>query len=345
LKRRRNRIVEARAVRKVQGFFEDNGCVFQEVSTVNDYGKDAYVDLAEGERITGLCAALQIKGGASYRRPDGSYFIPLDNSHIRIWRESTLPILGFIHDPDDGLIRWCSISAFVNSEQNATATSIPVPADAVLDERSLHTSLRSAVLQASRIVKDPLIQTLSEENDLSESAILDCFALGRSDSRIFIGLRYLLRAFDREVLRSLIYVLTHLTPHPDIYWQEQNWIPNEVKQVVQPHLCWEHDEILRLIHAVDNDEYQRGGMGQSLYMLFVQDPDIEVKMASVAVQAANSGDEEAANIALYLHLYWLGEDAPQHFTKLLSSNANLRSLSYVPEISQQLNDYGYLAMF
>lgn len=337
--------MEAKAVREVQGFFEDNGCVFQEVSTVNDYGKDAYVDLAEGERITGLCAALQIKGGVSYRRSDGSYFIPLDESHIRIWRESTLPVLGFVHDPDDGLIRWCSISAFVNLEQNATATSIPVAPDAILDEGELNSSLRSAVLEASRVVKDPLIQTLSEESDLSESAILDCFALGRSDTRILIGLRYVLRALDKEVLRTLIYVLTHLTPHPDIFWQERNWIPNEIKQAVQPHLCWERDEILRLLHAVDNDEYQRGGMGQSLYMLFVQDPGIKDKMASVAVQAANSGDEEAGNIALYPHLYWLGEDAPQRFHKLLSSHTKLRSLSYIPEITQQLSDYGYLAKF
>jgi hypothetical protein len=80
-------------------------------------------------------------------------------------------------------------------------------------------------------------------------------------------------------------------------------------------------------------------MGQSLYMLFVQDPGIKDKMASVAVQAANSGDEEAGNIALYRHLYWLGEDAPQRFHNLLSSHTKLRSLSYIPEITQQLSDY------
>src|SRR5919199_6810704 len=85
MKRRRNRVTERKAVNVVRDFFESNGCVFQEVATDNDYGKDAYVDLAEGDRITGLCTAVQIKGGASYRR---SYFIPLDEPHRRIWRES-----------------------------------------------------------------------------------------------------------------------------------------------------------------------------------------------------------------------------------------------------------------
>jgi hypothetical protein len=345
LKRRRNRIAEREAVNAVRRFFEFHGCVFQEIDAANDYGKDAYLDFAEGEQITGLCAAVQIKGGISYRRPDGSYYIPLDEAHIRIWQESTLPVLGLIHDPDDGLIRWCSISAFVNTEQNATASSIPVTADAILDEKELHSSLRSAIIDASKAAKDPLVQALSEESDISESAILDCFALGRSDARVFIGLRYLLRAFDKEMILPLIYVLTHLTPHPDIFWHERNWIPREIKEAVQPHLYWEQDEILRLLQAVDINEYQRGGMGQSLYMLLVQDPNITEKMARVAVRAANSGDEDTGNIALYLHLYWLGEDAPKRFHDLLSAHAGLQSLSYIPEIAQQEKDYGYLAMF
>lgn len=345
MKRRRNRTTEREAVNAARSFFESNGYVFQEVDAANDYGKDAYIDIAEGERITGFCAAVQIKGGASYRRPDGSYFIPLDESHRKIWQESTLPVLGLVHDPDDGFIRWCSVSAFVNLEQNATASSIPVAADAVLDEMALRYSLRSTVLEASRIVKDPLIQTLSDDKELSQMAILDCFALGRGEARVFVGLRYLLRAFNTEAVESLIYVLAHLTPHPDIFWHERNWIPEDIKQAVQPHLYWEQDEILRLLQAVDIDEYQRGAIGQSLYMLLVQDPRITEKMASVAVQAAESGDEDVGNIALYLHLYWLGEDAPKRFDKLLASHASLLSLSYTPEIAQQLRDHGFLTMF
>ena len=304
--------------------------------------------MAEGERITGLCAAVQIKGGKSYRRTDGSYFIPLDEPHRKIWRESSVPVLGLVHDPEDGLIRWCNISAFVTLEQNATASSIPVAADAVLDEQELHSSLQSAVLEANRVSNDPLVQTLSEENDLSESALLDCFAVGfavgRGDARIFVGLRYLLRAFDKEMLRPLIYVLTHLTPHPDIFWNEQNWVPREITQAVQPHLRWEQDEILRLLQAIGGEEYQRGGMGQRLYMLFVQDPGITDKMMRVSIQASNAGDEEVGNTALYLHLYWLGEDAPERFDTLLSHHASLRSLSWILGVEVQLRGYGYLTI-
>lgn len=310
----------------------------------NDYGKDAYVDFAEGERITGLCAALQIKGGVSYRRSNGSYFIRLDEQHAKVWRESTLPILGLVHDPDDGLIRWCDISGFLSLEHHATATHIPVPRDAILDVNEVHSRLRDAVLTKSGTLRHPLIQALSRDSDVSESAILDCFALGRSEARIFVGLRYLLRALDEEVVRAFVHVLAHLTPHPDVFWHSGNWISEDVKQALQPHLIWQPDEILRLLQVIGFEEFERGGMGQSLYMLLVQDTDIVDKMLKVAVQAGNS-NLEVANIALYLHLHWLGENAPEQFMSVLSTYPELASLPDIPEITQQLQDYGYLTVF
>jgi hypothetical protein len=68
-------------------------------------------------------------------------------------------------------------------------------------------------------------------------------------------------------------------------------------------------------------------------------------VVDVAVQASNSGQEEVANMALYMYPYRLGTDAPERFTQLLSSHAGLRSLHYFPEIAQQLDDHGYLGMF
>ena len=344
LKRRGNRNTETSVVNAVRSFFESNGCIYQSVDLANDYGKDAYVDFAEGERITGLCAALQIKGSVSYRKPNGSYFIPLDEQHARIWQESTLPILGLVHDPDDGLVRWCDISGFLSLEDNATATHIPIPGDAILDVNELHSRLRNAVLTNNGILKHPLIQALSRDSGVSESAILDCFALGRSEARIFIGLRYLLRALDRGGVRAFLYVLAHLTPHPDVFWHSENWISQDVKLALQPHLSWQPDEIFRLLEVVEFEEFERGGMGQSLCMLLVQDTDVVDKILEVAVQAGES-NREVANVALYLHLYWLGENAPEHFADLLNAYPELAFLPDIPEITQQLQDYGYLAMF
>lgn len=42
----KNRGIEREGVVETQLFFERNGCVFQEVALQNDFGKDAYIDVA-----------------------------------------------------------------------------------------------------------------------------------------------------------------------------------------------------------------------------------------------------------------------------------------------------------
>ncbi len=96
MKLRKNRVVERVAVNAARTLFEANGCVFQEVDQGNDYGKDAYVDLVDGEKISGHCIAVQIKGGNKYRRANG-YVIPIDD-HEEVWRQSPLPVAGIVFD-------------------------------------------------------------------------------------------------------------------------------------------------------------------------------------------------------------------------------------------------------
>src|SRR5688572_3467920 len=111
MKLRRNRRVERAGVNAAQALFESHDWIFQPVELGNDYGKDAYVDVPRGEQVTGICAALQIKSGDSYRSSAG-YRIPIEN-HERAWRESPLPMMGIVHDPADGQLYWCNISTFL----------------------------------------------------------------------------------------------------------------------------------------------------------------------------------------------------------------------------------------
>src|SRR4051794_31266930 len=131
MKIRANRTTERAGVNAARAIFEANGVVFQEVDLGNDYGKDAYVDLGDGQNVSGFCIGLQIKSGTSFKRP-GGYGIPLDEAHAKIWRTSTLPIAGLVHDPDDGLVRWCNISEYLQQNRGKTASYIPVPAANVL---------------------------------------------------------------------------------------------------------------------------------------------------------------------------------------------------------------------
>ena len=144
MKLRGNRQPERAAVNATRAFFEANEFVFQEVDTDNDYGKDAYVDVTDGGTVTGFMVALQIKGGESYRRT-GGYRIPLDK-HEAIWREATPPVGGIVHDPVDGLLRWCNISEYLEQHPNDAGSYIPVPHDHDFD----HAAMRRFTLDLPR---------------------------------------------------------------------------------------------------------------------------------------------------------------------------------------------------
>lgn len=346
MKLRPNRTIERRAVNAARAFFEENSCVFQEVDVANDYGKDAYVDLSEEGRVTGLCAALQIKGGASYRDSKRDYRIPLDEEHAKIWLESTLPIFGIVHDPDDGGLRWCNISSFLHGEQGPLPKAIPISGANLLTPKSLAGAFRSS-LESTRFsfTNSPILQAQSLDEDISHSAIFDCFALGRSDPRVLITLRYLVRALAPPARRLTIDILSHATPHPDILWHSGNWIPEDVKKVVRSHMRWDNAEIMSLLEVVSSEEFERGSLGESLYMLFVEDPDITNKMRSTAAAALTSHEDKRATIALYLVLHWTGERAPETLRDFLCEFPEAKRLPTLPQLQEVLRDHGYVTIF
>ncbi|MGA2621038.1 MAG: DUF4365 domain-containing protein [Thermoguttaceae bacterium] len=190
---RPNRRAERAAVNAARAFFESCNCVFQEVDLANDFGKDAYIDLAEGNVVTGLCVALQIKGGESYRRAKG-YAIPLDEKHARVWRASSVPVAGLVHDPADGQIRWCNISDFLARLHKELPPCIPVPAANALTPQSFDSAFKPSfrAFEKARSAGHPLLQLTSDDETLRMGALLDCFGLGRSEPRVLILVRYLL---------------------------------------------------------------------------------------------------------------------------------------------------------
>ena len=342
---RKNRIIEREAVNATRVFFEANGCIFQEVDSANDYGKDAYVDLVDKENVTGVCAAIQIKGGTSYRRKDG-YGIPV-GEHLDVWRSSTVPIIGIVYDPSDKQLRWCHISKYLNNVDPETPSYIPISADAILTPTILHLEIRPSLERFSTLhLGHPIVQLCSQSVPAQLVAIYDCFALGRSDARVLIALRYLTRTLADEPLRLAIRVLSHLTPHGDIMWHEGNWIPAEVKKDARPHLVWDTQEIyMFLSYAVYINDWQRGCLGEDLYMLFMEDPRIKEKMESVALTAMNRCDEEIAFTALYLTVYWAGEGGAEKYHQMLAQHPGFQTLPLAGELEQMLREVGYVGLF
>jgi hypothetical protein len=344
MKLRRNRIIEREAVNATRAFFEACGCIFQEIDTGNDYGKDAYVDLTDAENITGLCIALQIKGGDKYRRADG-YAIPVDE-HTELWRTSSVPIAGIVYDPSDGQLRWCNITEYLHANSSNEVKLVPVEKHKTLSPEILHREFTQSFQNVSkRFIDDPLLQLCSPSQETQIASLYDCFALGRNDARVFIALRYFLRVLSDDSLRLAIRILSHLTPHPDILWHSQNWIGQDIKDQVRPYLNWTIDEIMWLLSEVPWDQWDRGALGEDLYMLFLEDHSIREKMQRAAVSALNDGLDDLALSAMILTVYWAQDNGLEKYSELVTANSRFRQLDLASELELQLKEFGSIDIF
>lgn len=341
---RANRRPERSAVNAARIFFEENGCVFQEIEGANDYGKDAYVDIGDGVYVTGICAALQIKGGKSFRTVAGDYRIPVDEGHRRVWAESTVPILGVVHDPDDGLLRWANISQVLRGQPEAKSILVH-SRDVLRAEMILPRLVESIWLGAVARPAGILAQVLDSDEDTSMSAIFDALAVGRRDPRVLVGLRYVLRALDEQPRRAAIHVLSHATPHPDIFWNERNWLSNDVKSLLYPHFRWTPEEVIAILDAAPMETFQRGDIGESAYMLLHQDPAAGYVVAAAASTAMRGAQYDVAQAALYLTLYWLGEGAPESLQGFLREFPEAATLPLVIEMRRAISEHGCLSLF
>jgi hypothetical protein len=327
MKMRKNRPIERNAVNATRTLFEACRCVFQEISQDNDYGKDAYVDLVEGDLVTSAFVALQIKGGDKYKRA-GGYIIPIDG-HASLWMQSIIPIAGIVHDADSGLLYWCDITQFLANHPTEVPSSIPVRKENVLNVDSLEVTFKPHFrsMAGERLAGLAVLRLCSAQGNALLSGLMDCFAFGRSDPRIFILIRYLLRMLDGAALKLGITILAHATPHPDIFWRKSNWVPESTCLQVKRHLQWSMEDIRRMLSDVEWSCWQRGDVGQDLYMILRQDPQIEEKMEKIAIEAMRDLDEDVAWAAFYLTVAWAKEAGPEKFDELIRAEPGFRDLA------------------
>jgi hypothetical protein len=100
-----------------------------------------------------------------------------------------------------------------------------------------------------------------------------------------------------------------------------------------------------LLKSVDWDEWCRGGLGESLYMILKEDPDIQAKLAESAIRLARDGSKEAAFSALYVATYLERGDTKKCFDDLLQKEPLLKKLDMVLEIGKLLDEHGGLCLF
>ncbi|MBK9375643.1 MAG: DUF4365 domain-containing protein [Holophagales bacterium] len=340
----KTRRTNLKGVNTARAFFEEHDCVFQVVDQQNDFGKDAYVDLVDGDEVTPLCVAVQIKSGTSFKTASGDYVVPVD-THASLWRRSTVPVFGLVYDPSDGTLRWGDLTGHLREHPTQEGGSVPIPRHAVLDARSLRGQFCSAVAGYAAINGGAAtLALLSASASDQASAIWDTLALGRHDARYLVILRRLLVDLQPLPLRQAITVLSYATPHPDVFWTKRTWIPPHVEETVKQTFVWTPDEIVLLTRAADIEEWGRGTFGQCVDMLLGQDPGIASKLIDAVAILIERGDIEGATWTATIALSY-ARDVRGTAELLLTRYPALRNDEWFGDVVASAKEFGELSLY
>jgi hypothetical protein len=344
---RPNRPVERAAVNATTDFFERNHCIVQPVTGENDIGKDAYVDLTEGVRVTGIVIAVQIKGGAQVRRGTG-YGVPFSADDAELFSDSTIPVIGIAFDEDSDSLWWVNLTDYCRERREAgNAGGGFASASGQLTAHSLP-EFKEAMKAATAVDEHvSILDLVSDSSQQQASAVNDCLALGRRDPRAMLLLRRLFTTLHPDAILTGLGALAYLTPHPDIGWTSRNWISGPVKKRLRDELKWSPDELRLLLSVVDDDAdmWGRGVAGENITMLLLQDPEIDDKLREMVRDPALDSHLRFRALVYLVYLTKNDDAARAVVREELNESPELTQDESVRQLTAEVRVNGWLDIF
>lgn len=339
--------------------------VVQRVETENDIGRDAFVDIVDGTDVTGGVICIQVKSGRASYFQQGTWVVPGKPADFSLWRESTVPFFGVVHDEKSDALRWVDLSeAAVLARDNYLSPvipgrfgllSVPVPDENRLD-LDLAAFLTAAEAALRRRSGVPVAALLATDVDLVKSGIMDTFAMGRHDPTALLLLAALVHRLPKEARRNAIGALAMTTSHPDVFWTRDNWIPDNVSRVIQRRVSWTDLDVYALLAEIDEDGIQRGSFGQTVYHVLALDRDLNPKLVRTALNRDQPDRIRLWSAAILL--YVAGNDAAAVMDQLLGSDESLntddglfpishslREVEHFGHLVESVEEFGYVDFF
>lgn len=204
--------------RRLEAVLEAANIVVHRVETENDIGRDAFVDIVAGTEITGGVVCVQVKSGRSFFH-ENQWIIPGAPTDFTLWRESTIPVFGIVHDPDEDSLRWVDLSLAASTTSDGYLSqlvdgpfgkeAVRVPTDNRLD-LDLAPFLEAAETALRRQSGSHTAALLSDDLEIVKTGIADTFAVGRHDPTAFLLLAYLFQRLPQETRRFAVVALASL---------------------------------------------------------------------------------------------------------------------------------------
>jgi hypothetical protein len=263
---------ERKGVNFIRRLFEDANCVFKEVSKEHDYGHDAFVLIVDGESVTPIEIALQIKSGASYCKAESCQFSSTA-SQLDFWRQHPLPTLGIVFDPNENCAYWVDLkekgTTFRFSKQNSQNIVVPKAEwNRINAQRFNDLFLPSLLRRPPKFSLETAIEWASsnnyEQHEIGLRTLVSKF-LDQAEAWDAIFSIFLERDSE-STSYLLIWALAHIPWHFDMFAASGSGQPSQALRSAGKlrFSRFGKPEVIKLLEHVDENGFERGSVGQSV---------------------------------------------------------------------------------
>jgi len=330
-KRRHLNATERDGVNYVRSIIEHANCIFNEIHRENDYGNDGFIELVDGENVTGKCLLVQIKSGKSYNSKN-SCTIPASADHFNYWQSHKLPVIGIVYDPNDNCAYWMNISSFLKrnplvAKDGPYQASFPKQPINQFDHEGFRDFFLPIFLGKSILLDfDRSVEfALSDDFTMHSVGIKSLFYGFRNEERTWDTFESIIKERPADSTTGyLAYIFAHVPGHGDIFWHENSIIDDEIRKKLKERFKHYDREILvPLIRLVDENGFERASVGQSVYAII----DLSVSNSSVKLSAIikdKTIDSETRISALLLYCFIEQENAESLLIEVYNQDKELK---------------------
>lgn len=265
-------VIEREGVNYVRTIIENANCIFNEIDQRNDFGVDAIIELVDNEKVTGKNLAIQIKSGKSYC--DRSLCkITSTKKHFNYWINHSLTIIGVVYDPKEKMAYWVDISRILKHDRKRLEKG---PYTITFEKREINLISPDGLIDffLPGFLKKPINLDYDRSIRFAKSDDFDMHQIGLSS--LLNNYRQLNEVWDlffdlfinspiKKISGYLIYIISLIPGHPDIYWHSGNTINEELRRELAERLKEiNHNFFIKLLFFVDENGFGRGSLGQSI---------------------------------------------------------------------------------
>lgn len=287
--RKKSSATGRKAVNYVRDIIEDTNCVFREVDSSGDYGHDAFVLLVDGEAVTSIEIALQIKGGPSFCEPTRCHF-SASLAQLGFWAGHGLTTLAIVYDPDENCAWWIDLKEFSNEHKKSIGGKkviIPKERWSRFDRYGFENVLFPMLLGfPPKLDLNTAVEWSNSENlethDLGIKVLLTRHKEEPISWETILNQFYLRGANSSfSVIRGLIRTMGHTD---EGYYN--NEVPWDIRKLFQEKiLSFEKRDFVELLKLVEESGFERGGVGWGLLAIIPPHPNSIQLLTTIAGDA------------------------------------------------------------